>query len=896
MGTYTLFNQTINFSDAKERFFDIYYSAIKSAHQSVGEFTAWYENCGDILTVLKSYEKVAAEMVVKYANRPLFESLTELEIYDVSEERYDESCFSLSDIEAAFEEIADKYDAIVSEQEAAREYRTERKASRGRVVGGGFGVGGAIKGMATAGAMNAVSGMGHSIANAIGNAGSAIAAAADKRALYRNENTRIVLAKAIHSDIINCYFAHMDFINEIKENYYDGSFDLDKGGALFESAKKVKDKQKELLLQSLENYPWNEDLFVFAFCTYQEERKNVWNIAKRFHIDLADTAEEVFAHEYAICNKTSEEDVQRVKQKILIQMKELEIDKSETINTIELDGVRRVLKSYPTSDEIERQKLFDSLKAYDASNQNKALIIKELFVWELARDYSVQFTADETEAIIKAYYTDEAKRSEDAAVIAKEKIKKVMTSLNVKESQTLNELEMAGVRRIFKTYPTSNEVKRKEMFKALKAYDASDINKACIIKEMLIWEIARDYSVKFTADESETILGKYYTGRAKQVESEALIAKEKIQEIMAVLGIRDSQVFNNLEKDCVARICNGYETANEETCNTMLEKVKAYDVLYQNKQEYINQIQKRIEEIWSAEDGEIFDNVYLNTDIYNPDEINKSIAFIKEKGRTDNAAKYLTALLNCNNDTIKKAFAYKTKSAKNYLYLGWGCTILAIVSLLLKLGFWALLSAGTLAGVFFTHYFDLKKAWNILTLDGTLVHKSFSEKRKRQIVLNTDVPSKKRVPIKLIVAIAATIILVITVCNWLPPKSPEKVSYDFSEAFLIDFDIKKSVSLMSDELKEHYFYQLNISSDRELINCFKESFEVREKDNLEYYGDDWKAKIIETETIYIENDSAMVSVSISHEGSDALFYTNIDKFRVYLINEDGKWLVDDFEG
>ena len=896
MGKYTLFNQTITLSESKERFFDIYYRAIGSAAQSVGDFTVWYESCGDILTVLKNYEKVASELVVKYANHPLFESLTDLEIYDVSEERYDENCFSLADIEVAFEEIADKYDAIVNEQEAARAYRTERKASRGRVVGGGFGVGGAIKGMATAGAMNAVSGMGHSIANAIGNAGSAITAAADKRALYRNENTRIVLAKAIHSDIINCYFAHMDFINQIKGNYYDGSFDLDKGGALFENAKKVKDKQKELLIQSLENYPWNEDLFVFTFHSYKEERKNIWNIAKRFYIDLSDTAEEAFAHEYATCNKTSEQDVRRVKQEILTQMKELEIDKSETINMIEQDGLRRILKSYQVSNEVERQKMFDTLKAYDASNQNKAFVIKELFVWELASEYSVQFNADEAESIIKTYYTDEAKKSEAAAVIAKEKIKKVMTSLNIKESETLNELEMAGVRRILNAYPTSNEAKRGEMFDALKIYDASDRNKARIIKEMLIWEMAHAYSVQFTVEESETIIGKYYTGNAKHVESEALIAKEKIKKIMVALGIKDSQTFNNLEKDCLARICNGYKTANEATCNAIVDKIKAYDALYQNKQEFLNQLQGRIEEIWSAEDGEIFDNVYLNTDIYNVDEINKSIAFIKEKGRTENAKKYLNALSNCNNHTIKKAFAYKNKSAKKYLWMGWGFTVVALVSLFLKMGFWALLSAGVLAGVFFTHYFSLKNAWNILTLDGTLVHKAFSERRKRQVAHNTSSSSKNKVSIKLIVAIVAAIIFMITFFNWLAPQSPEEVSCDFAEAFLIDFDIKKSVSLMSEELKEYYFNQLNISSDKELINCFEDSFKIREKDNLGYYGDDWKAEIISVEIIRIEDDSVKVEVSISHEGSEALVHTNIDEFWVYLINEDGEWRVDGFEG
>lgn len=53
--------------------------------------------------------------------------------------------------------------------QVAREYREQRKDSRARWQGGGFGVGGAIKGSLVAGAMNGVGGMAHSMANFAGN-------------------------------------------------------------------------------------------------------------------------------------------------------------------------------------------------------------------------------------------------------------------------------------------------------------------------------------------------------------------------------------------------------------------------------------------------------------------------------------------------------------------------------------------------------------------------------------------------------------------------------------------------------------------------------------------------------------------------------------------------------
>ncbi len=58
------------------------------------------------------------------------------------------------------------------QKEMEAEYRNLRKDMRGRWQGGGFGLGGAIKGAITAGAMNMATGMAHSAVNAVGNAGS----------------------------------------------------------------------------------------------------------------------------------------------------------------------------------------------------------------------------------------------------------------------------------------------------------------------------------------------------------------------------------------------------------------------------------------------------------------------------------------------------------------------------------------------------------------------------------------------------------------------------------------------------------------------------------------------------------------------------------------------------
>lgn len=68
-----------------------------------------------------------------------------------------------------FEEIDYKYNMICSGAEYAEYYRKLRKETRGRLVGGGFGLTGAMKGIATAEVINATVGVGHSAVNFLGN-------------------------------------------------------------------------------------------------------------------------------------------------------------------------------------------------------------------------------------------------------------------------------------------------------------------------------------------------------------------------------------------------------------------------------------------------------------------------------------------------------------------------------------------------------------------------------------------------------------------------------------------------------------------------------------------------------------------------------------------------------
>lgn len=79
-----------------------------------------------------------------------------------------------------FEDLIDQYAEINLTQQQMSEYRKTRCANRSRLVGGGFGVAGAAKGIATAGAANMAYGVVHSVVNMFGNFGSGLVASGKK--------------------------------------------------------------------------------------------------------------------------------------------------------------------------------------------------------------------------------------------------------------------------------------------------------------------------------------------------------------------------------------------------------------------------------------------------------------------------------------------------------------------------------------------------------------------------------------------------------------------------------------------------------------------------------------------------------------------------------------------
>lgn len=189
---------------------DIYNKYVELSDEAVEEFLKFYRNASGIGEVISQgknvaydqYRKIVRHTISLCACNGVF-GLTEDDVF---------KCHSTFAVNNVLNEIASKADSIKLQQRKEEAYRERRKAYRGRFVGGGFGIEGAVKGMAMAGAANMVSGMFHSVANAFGNVGSAIKKNSRLNHLY-HDGVSADICKAIHKDCINFYYVMEEILD-----------------------------------------------------------------------------------------------------------------------------------------------------------------------------------------------------------------------------------------------------------------------------------------------------------------------------------------------------------------------------------------------------------------------------------------------------------------------------------------------------------------------------------------------------------------------------------------------------------------------------------------------------------------------------------------------------------
>lgn len=158
-----------------------------------------------------------------------------------------------------YSKFEEGYLSIVATAEQMEEYRKLRHASRGRWQGGGFGVAGAIKGAATAGALN----LGGSIISGIG---SAISGAIDrnvinkKKATYLNSHKWVDEMRGMLTEGAESTFVEIYKLLSQKTAIEMPQLSPNKANTYFENSRKAGSPKQTIsvILKGLREYPYNE--------------------------------------------------------------------------------------------------------------------------------------------------------------------------------------------------------------------------------------------------------------------------------------------------------------------------------------------------------------------------------------------------------------------------------------------------------------------------------------------------------------------------------------------------------------------------------------------------------------------------------------------------------------
>lgn len=252
------------------------------------------EKCKNLDSVVKSGIDIAKNYIVATLDMVVNDLIKEFKIYELNYDTFvDQFYLDYFDFFEYTDKITDPYAELVLHSEELEQYRELRKQNRGRIVGGGFGISGAAKGIAIAGAANAATGVAHSIFNSFGKAVSNARINNAKAEAYNSGAPLNILKEGLYQNILAIHLAVIDFLNhmQIKSIKTLTPDDIQKSENIFSNLKKglVEAEEVPLLLANvIEKNPYDIDPFIYLCDQYGDENQEVEQLASQFGHDLFD--------------------------------------------------------------------------------------------------------------------------------------------------------------------------------------------------------------------------------------------------------------------------------------------------------------------------------------------------------------------------------------------------------------------------------------------------------------------------------------------------------------------------------------------------------------------------------------------------------------------------------
>lgn len=289
--TFSYHGITFTVASEQQAYRDLRLPFIELAKQAEENFEKLYKEYNskieDVVEKSPDHFLECMDDVIQHCIEVLFSH----QIYSIDASTFWDNYYSIFDLwSEKYYKIADRVAQLRYDEKRMDEYRTMRRQLRGRIIGGGFGLSGALKGMATAGAMNAVIGAGHMLFNGIGKIVSTISVSYELSKIFDDPNTLATLKQATFDSAFACHRALVDCLQKLTKNAIQIPLEDDVKLAqnYLNNAKCVQDSQVKckLLVEAWQKNPYDEGIYEMLLAQYGDEVGELNQMADYFGVPI----------------------------------------------------------------------------------------------------------------------------------------------------------------------------------------------------------------------------------------------------------------------------------------------------------------------------------------------------------------------------------------------------------------------------------------------------------------------------------------------------------------------------------------------------------------------------------------------------------------------------------
>ena len=264
---------------------------LREANESAQMFDMLYHTNIHNLSELVDRAEVCFYQSIEKPVQLSVKMLVEHGIFDIDETVFLNNYVDTSVWNSVYDECVDAYLDIVASEEEKDAYRVARRQNRTRFQSyGGFGIGGAVKNAAKAGAMNMATGAAHMAFNGMAKLGSSIAATAKCASIFNDPNTFNRLITSVRITVENISRGYAKCIANHGDNSLLAGFPTDaevkKANTIINNIYKVQaysTQETELVQQVFELDPYNSQLYRYLLDQHRNAISEIRRMAKELH-------------------------------------------------------------------------------------------------------------------------------------------------------------------------------------------------------------------------------------------------------------------------------------------------------------------------------------------------------------------------------------------------------------------------------------------------------------------------------------------------------------------------------------------------------------------------------------------------------------------------------------